>query len=292
MSYATGVTQCPHSEAVGTHGTMMQQGGQVTFAVCCVLIVALCGTETFARTWTNSTGKFKIEGEFVKLADGTVDIRRDDGKLIRIPLDKLSEEDQKYVREATARTAEATPFVVADDGEGAKDTRAMSQRDDAIYDRTALAEGVGLTREEALKDAFRAAVRQVVGAFVDANAIAQNDELIEDKVITYSDGTIKSHRKLSERQVDGLFRVRIQATVECGKVLERLRVAKVSIKNLNFRGIVHDAEAEMRAIAEQKQAAAAKDALQKENRLAAVDALKSVLADVSRGLVEADVVGA
>lgn len=47
-------------------------------------------------------------------------------------------------------------------------------------------EGVGMTPDEALKDAFRNAVRQVVGAVVDAETLVKNDEVINDKVLTYS----------------------------------------------------------------------------------------------------------
>ena len=50
-----------------------------------------------ARTWSDASGLHKIEGEFVKLADGKVDIRCDNGKLVRILLEKLSEADQQFV---------------------------------------------------------------------------------------------------------------------------------------------------------------------------------------------------
>ena len=40
--------------------------------------------------------------------------------------------------------------------------------------------------EEALKDSFRDAVERVVGVFVDAEAQAENDQLIHDQVLTHS----------------------------------------------------------------------------------------------------------
>ena len=79
------------------------------FAAIVTLGLILCCGQAPARTWTDSTGKHKIEGEFVKLADGQVDIRRDDGKLVRIPLEKLSEADQQHARKA-AKPADASPF--------------------------------------------------------------------------------------------------------------------------------------------------------------------------------------
>ena len=73
-------------------------------AVTLVLGSLLYCVPASARTWTDSTGKYKIDGEFVRLADGQVDIRRADGKLVRIPVDKLSDED----REAGAAANEAS----------------------------------------------------------------------------------------------------------------------------------------------------------------------------------------
>ncbi len=47
-----------------------------------VLVLALAAF-AWSRTWTDGTGKHKTEGEFAKLADGQVVIRRNDGKLVR-----------------------------------------------------------------------------------------------------------------------------------------------------------------------------------------------------------------
>jgi thiol-disulfide isomerase/thioredoxin len=73
--------------------------------------VFLCCGQCLARTWTDSTGKYKREGEFVKLADDQVDICCDDGKLVHIRMDKLSAGDQQYVRKAT-KSGDDSPFAV------------------------------------------------------------------------------------------------------------------------------------------------------------------------------------
>jgi hypothetical protein len=64
------------------------------------------------RTWTDSTGKHTIEAEFKGLAAGQVKLVKADGSSIAIALDKLSEEDQAWIRkrpriEETRRTAAA-----------------------------------------------------------------------------------------------------------------------------------------------------------------------------------------
>lgn len=50
------------------------------------------------RTFVDSTGKFKVEAVFVKLEDGKVTIRKRDGETKTLPLDKLSEEDQEFIK--------------------------------------------------------------------------------------------------------------------------------------------------------------------------------------------------
>lgn len=49
------------------------------------------------RTWTDSTGKFSVEAIFEGLDDGSVSLRRTDGKLLTVPLARLSVEDQRFV---------------------------------------------------------------------------------------------------------------------------------------------------------------------------------------------------
>jgi hypothetical protein len=56
-----------------------------------------------SRTWTDSSGKFKIEAKFISLAGGQVTLEKPDGVQIRMPLDKLSAADQSYVTEQASR---------------------------------------------------------------------------------------------------------------------------------------------------------------------------------------------
>jgi hypothetical protein len=199
------------------------------------LAVILCCGRSPARTWTDSTGKHKIEGDFVNLAGGKVDIRRDDGKLVRIPLDKLSEDDQTFVHKTTKPAAEETPFAVPED-EG-RPTPKPATASDAKDAQTVFAEGVGTTREEALKDAFRAAVRQVVGEVVDGETLVKNEELVKDQVLTYSDGFIPEHKVTSEKHENGLFRVGIRASVQRRSVIMKLKAANVTLKSLDGQSL-------------------------------------------------------
>lgn len=50
------------------------------------------------RTWTDSTGKFKVEAKLVSSTADAVKIVHKDGKELTLPLDKLSDADQQFLR--------------------------------------------------------------------------------------------------------------------------------------------------------------------------------------------------
>lgn len=65
------------------------------------------------RTWQDETGEFSVEASFVdfrvdkKTATSIVSLKRaDDGKTIEVPQQRLSEEDQKYIRELLEKRRE------------------------------------------------------------------------------------------------------------------------------------------------------------------------------------------
>lgn len=53
--------------------------------------------EDEVRTWRDRTGKFKVEAEFAGVVDGKVQLKRKDGEIVLVPLDRLSDEDQKFI---------------------------------------------------------------------------------------------------------------------------------------------------------------------------------------------------
>ncbi|TWU42961.1 hypothetical protein Q31b_19950 [Novipirellula aureliae] len=52
-----------------------------------------------SRTWSDATGRFKTDAVFLSAADGTVNLRRSDGRTLSVPLEKLSEADQAFVKQ-------------------------------------------------------------------------------------------------------------------------------------------------------------------------------------------------
>jgi len=51
------------------------------------------------RTWTDATGQFRVEAELIEIKDGMVTLKRTDGNVATVPVAKLSQADQDYLRQ-------------------------------------------------------------------------------------------------------------------------------------------------------------------------------------------------
>ena len=225
-------------------------------------VIVVVGVPSFveARTWTKTTGE-KIEGEFVKKERAVVTLRTSDGTEVTVRMPHLSDEDQKYIREhgeakpktkagdEANRAAQPAPAANEEESKRGGKKRHRKQKDDGSavavkvmpeppekpssdQPKTMIVEakGSGNDRDEALKDAFREAVRKVVGAYVEQETVVKNDQVIKDQVLTYSGGCVKTHGILSEDSNGGIVQVTIWALVEQDKVVKRLKAASVSVK--------------------------------------------------------------
>lgn len=102
------------------------------------------------------------------------------------------------------------------------------QQVDGEKDEVVIAEGVGIDHSSALKDAFRNAVRQVVGAMLDADTVIENDQVIEEKVLMFSDGLVNSgYEELGSKSIEGLVRVKIKAGVKKKSISDALKPSKI-----------------------------------------------------------------
>lgn len=77
---------------------------------CCVVALVLLLTSVSAcdaqvRRWTDVTGKYSVEAELVDFKDGRVHLRKADGQVVAVPLEKLSAADQEHVRQAARQPA-------------------------------------------------------------------------------------------------------------------------------------------------------------------------------------------
>lgn len=53
-----------------------------------------------SRTWTDATGAFTVEAEFVDLVDGQIRLKRADGSVVSVGLERLSAADQEFAKTA------------------------------------------------------------------------------------------------------------------------------------------------------------------------------------------------
>ncbi len=213
-------------------------------ATLAILAAGFCLGQTAAgRTWKDSTGRFSVEAEFVEMtAAGTVVLLRTDGQKINVALDRLQADDQQYVRD---RVRSSAPSAAAPGGSPFQETANPAEPDAT---QIVVAEGVGLTKEEADRDALRQAVRQVVGAVVDSDTLVKNDRLIEDKILIYSDGLVKDYAPLGEPTRRGqLIQVKIRAVVERRSIVARLRAENITVREVSGRGLFARAVTEMEA---------------------------------------------
>src|ERR1700756_1122681 len=91
--------------------------------------------------------------------------------------------------------------------------------------RKVTATGAGLDVDAALKNAFKVAVEEAVGTLVDTETIVREDDTIEEKILSASNGFIKSYDLIRQWNEDGLIRCRIEALVEIRQLKERLVAA-------------------------------------------------------------------
>lgn len=67
-------------------------------------------------------------------------------------------------------------------------------------------EGIGETKDEALKEAIRDVLQRVVGTYVDSDFRVENDKIIKDQIITHSNGFIERYKIMDTDQGAILFR--------------------------------------------------------------------------------------
>ncbi len=105
---------------------------------------------------------------------------------------------------------------------------------DTTQTSTVVSRGVGMTPDAALKDAFVQAVQQVVGVMMSAETMVENDKIIKDNVLTYSDGFVTKYDVLkpAEKNQAGFFEITIKAVVEQKQIKKKLEDAKVLRKEV------------------------------------------------------------
>ena len=103
---------------------------------------------------------------------------------------------------------------------------------------TEIAEGTGTDASAALRDAFRNAVRQAVGVYVDSETLTDKDAVVADRILTYSDAFVVRYEEISRSSEEGLVTIKISAAIEPGKLMTNLREAEITTLDLVGQDLV------------------------------------------------------
>ncbi len=121
--------------------------------------------------------------------------------------------------------------------------------------------GVSRAREEAINQATRLAVEQAMGVYVLSETLTENMALVSDKILTQSSGYVSGYKVVGESQANGLYTVKIQATVSVEPLVDQLaalgllrdwNVAVVLVSNGEARASNESAKTELNAMMIQK----------------------------------------
>jgi hypothetical protein len=104
-------------------------------------------------------------------------------------------------------------------------------------EKEVIAEGVasvvnvdkGVARDRALSDALRNAIEQAVGSYISSQTIIENYQLLQDNIFSKAQGYIKEYMIISEKEENGLYRIKIRAKVKEGELKDDLSAIKLLI---------------------------------------------------------------
>ena len=85
--------------------------------------------------------------------------------------------------------------------------------------------GIGATLESAEKQALASAIRQAVGAYMDSKTIVENEEVIQDRILSVSNAFVEKYEVVGQpkKTSDGLIEITILAKVKTNQVVQALK---------------------------------------------------------------------
>ena len=92
-------------------------------------------------------------------------------------------------------------------------------------ERQVVATGVGMTEDDAKRQAYRNAIQSVIGTMVVAETLVEKDALVQDKVLSHSDGYITKAAQIGGTTVleGSLVQVTMRVTVKSQQLQEKLQ---------------------------------------------------------------------
>ena len=224
------------------------------------------------RNWTLASGKeFRGVWDMTDTEEDSIRVIRD-GKKYRIPLEKLSEKDVKFVKEQRGAAEdqelsdELADFAEAEETEtNTEETEAPvsgdltpvwkkngSEEAEEMEDAgsggtlTVISEGMGETLEAARKDALSSAVQEAVGTLVDTKTRVSCEEVIQE-ILTYSNAYIESSKVLTADKKDGIYTVKVKANVVKTAITEKLYAGRPQIVALDGKALTDQLESKVKS---------------------------------------------
>ena len=71
---------------------------QITTFIATVLVLICPASASFARTWTDRTGKHSVEAELLAANETEVTLKKSEGKTVTLQLSRLSDADQRFIK--------------------------------------------------------------------------------------------------------------------------------------------------------------------------------------------------
>lgn len=120
--------------------TIINPAMKTSLPLTTIAALALLAVSAHARTWKEAASERTLEGDYVRTEAGQVTIVRRNGTSVKIPLERLSDEDKKFITEqdaakAATATAATDVFKWETDFEVAK-KRAKDENKDLLLDFT------------------------------------------------------------------------------------------------------------------------------------------------------------
>ena len=111
---------------------------------------------------------------------------------------------------------------------------ASAQEVTAVGEAAIISGNQGGARNQALLNAQRNAVEMGVGLLLDSSTVSENFDIIKDKILTSSQGFVKSYKVLEEGKSDdgANYRVKIKATVAQNLLEDKLTALRILHKKM------------------------------------------------------------
>ena len=82
-----------------------------------------------------------------------------------------------------------------------------------------IVQGTGVSRANALANAFRQAVEETAGVFIETRTVVEYGELIKDEIVSHARGYVSHYLIINEKEEpDGIYFIEIDATVDSGLI--------------------------------------------------------------------------